>query len=46
LIDRRPPPPDCVLVLALVLSELESEAVYMTPEARKVIEAIPRNTPF
>jgi hypothetical protein len=41
LIDRSTPPPDCVLALALVLSELESDAVYMAPEVREVIEAIP-----
>ncbi len=43
LIDQRAPLPDRVLALARALSELESETVYMAPEAREVIEAIQSN---
>ncbi len=43
LIDQRAPLPDRVLALARALSELESETVYMTPEAREVIEATQSN---
>jgi hypothetical protein len=40
LIDRNAPLPDRISGLARALSELESETVYMAPEARQLIEAI------
>jgi hypothetical protein len=40
LIDQSAPLPDRILALAGALSELESETVYMAPEARELIEAI------
>jgi hypothetical protein len=40
LIDQRAPLADRILALARALSELESEAVYMAPEARELVEAI------
>lgn len=43
LIDQSVSLPDRILVLARALSELESETVYMAPEARDLIEAIHGN---
>ena len=43
LIDQSAPLPNRVLALARALSELESERVYMLPEARAFIEAIQGN---
>jgi hypothetical protein len=40
LIDQRAPLSDRILVLARALSELGSEAVYMAPKARELIEDI------
>ncbi len=40
LIDQGAPLPNRILALAGALSELESETVYMAPEARELIEAI------
>jgi beta-phosphoglucomutase-like phosphatase (HAD superfamily) len=40
LIDQRALFPDRVLTLARALAELESETVYIVPEARELIEAI------
>jgi hypothetical protein len=40
LIDQSAPLRDRILALARALSELESEAVYMVPEARAFIEGI------
>lgn len=43
LIDQSAPLRDRIAALARALSELESETVYMAPEARKLIEAIQGN---
>jgi hypothetical protein len=40
LIDQRAPLPDRLRALARALVELQSETVYMTPEARELIEAV------
>jgi hypothetical protein len=40
LIDRSAPLPDRILALARALSELESERVFMVPEAREVVESM------
>jgi hypothetical protein len=40
LIDQRAPLPDRIRALARALIELQSETVYMAPEARELIEAI------
>ena len=40
LIDQRAPLLDRLRVLARALVELQSETVYMAPEARKLIEAL------
>jgi hypothetical protein len=40
LIDQRAPLPDRIRALARALLELQSETVYMAPEARELIEAI------
>ena len=40
LIDRSAPLRERILALARALSELESETVYMAPEAREIVEAI------
>ena len=40
LIDQRAPLPDRLRVLARALVELQSETVYMAPEARELIEAL------
>jgi len=40
LIDERAPLWDRIRALARALSELESERVYMAPQARELIEAI------
>ena len=40
LIDQRAPLPDRLLALAPALVELQSETVYMAPEARELIEAV------
>jgi hypothetical protein len=40
LIDQRAPLPDRLLALARALVELQSETVYMAPEARELIEAV------
>lgn len=43
LIDQSVSLPDRILVLARALAELESETVYLAPEARELIEAIQGN---
>jgi hypothetical protein len=40
LIDQQAPLPDRLLALARALVELQSETVYMAPEARELIEAL------
>ncbi len=40
LIDARAPLPDRLRALARALVELQSETVYMAPEARELIEAL------
>jgi hypothetical protein len=40
LIDQRAPLPDRLRALARALVELQSETVYMAPEARELIEAL------
>jgi hypothetical protein len=40
LIDHRAPLPDRLRALARALVELQSETVYMAPEARELIEAV------
>jgi hypothetical protein len=40
LIDQHAPLPDRLLALARALVELQSETVYMAPEARELIEAL------
>jgi hypothetical protein len=40
LIDQRGPLPDRLRALARALVELESETIYMAPEARELIEAL------
>ena len=38
LIDQRAPLPDRLRALARALVELESETIYMAPEARELVE--------
>jgi hypothetical protein len=40
LVDAHAPIQDRILVLARALAELESDAVFMVPEAREVVEAM------
>ncbi|MBI1893732.1 MAG: hypothetical protein HYS14_06440 [Candidatus Rokubacteria bacterium] len=40
LIDARAPLRDRIMALARALSELETETVFMVPEAREVVEAM------
>jgi len=40
LIDQRAPLPDRIRALARALVDLQSETVYMAPEARELIEAV------
>ena len=40
LIDQHAPLPDRLLALARALVELQSETVYMAPEARELFEAL------
>ena len=40
LLDQRAPLPDRLRALARALVELQSETVYMAPEARELIEAV------
>jgi hypothetical protein len=40
LIDQRAPLPDRLRALARALVELESETIYMAPEARELVEAL------
>jgi hypothetical protein len=40
LVDARAPIRDRIMVLARALAELESDAVFMVPEAREVVEAM------
>jgi hypothetical protein len=41
LVDQRAPLADRILVVARALAGLESETIYLAPEVRELIEAIP-----